>query len=35
MKDLGLDETATKKLILLAGSRYNKEKDELTLIGDR
>ncbi|XP_062521877.1 small ribosomal subunit protein mS35-like [Corticium candelabrum] len=34
VKDLGLDETATKKLILLAGSRYNKEKDELTLIGD-
>jgi small subunit ribosomal protein S35 len=34
VKDLGLDERSRNKLVMLAGSRYNKNKDELTLVGD-
>ena len=35
LKDLTLDDHARKKIIELAGHRYNKEQDELTITADR
>ena len=35
LKDLTLDEHARKKMIELAGYRYNEENDELTIAADR